>query len=196
MAPIPGLIVAFWLADRYRGRFNGGRGGWRAVAGTYLRSVDVIREFFAHPLRWGPAILGMAVFWVADAIAAWAGLAGFGLHMEPAALFIGFASGMVFTRRVAPLAGAGILALVLPLTISYCGAPLAVAVAGVVTYRLLSLWLPAPVCLAVLPTLRKIGDHGHDEQSAQAPFSRSGRPAEHKRDNGYRFEWVSWESWV
>ena len=102
------------------------------------------------------------MFWAADAVAAWAGLATFGLHMNVAALFIGFASGMLFTRRTGPLAGAGLLALVLPLTISYCGAPFATAVAGVFAYRLLSIWLPAPVSLAILPTLRRIGDRQHD----------------------------------
>jgi uncharacterized membrane protein YbhN (UPF0104 family) len=160
VAPIPGFVIAFWLADRYRDRFTG-QGGWRAHAGTLVNSVRMIRGLFAHPLRWGWAIVGMAVFWAADAIAGWAGLLSFGFHMNVAALFIGFASGMLFTRRTGPLAGAGILALLLPLTISYCGAPFATAVAGVFAYRILSIWLPMPACLAVLPTLRKIGDRLH-----------------------------------
>ncbi len=160
VAPVPGFLIAFWLAERYMDRFTG-PSRWRAVTGTLLSSVRMIRELFAHPLRWGPAIVGMVVFWVADAVAAWAGLASFGFHMNVAALFIGFASGMLFTRRTGPMAGAGILALLLPLTISYCGAPLATAVAGVFVYRLLSIWLPAPASLAILPTLRKIGDRRH-----------------------------------
>jgi hypothetical protein len=166
VAPIPGFLIAFWLADRYRDRFTG-RGGWRGQAGTLLKSVQMIRELFAHPLRWGWAIVGMGVFWAADAIAGWAGLATFGFHMNAAALFIGVASGMLFTRRTGPLAGAGILALLLPLTISYCGAPFATAVAGVFVYRILSIWLPTPACLAVLPTLRKIGDRLHEAHAQQ-----------------------------
>jgi len=43
----------------------------------------------------------------ADAFAAWAGLAMFGFWMNGAALFAGFAAGMVFTRRTGPLAGSG-----------------------------------------------------------------------------------------
>ena len=157
VAPIPGFLIAFWLADRYRDRFTY-QSGWRGLAGTLLNSVQMIRELFTRPHRWGLAIIGMGVFWAADAVAAWAGLAAFGVHMIPAALFIGFASGMLFTRRTGPLAGAGVLALLLPLTISYCGVPFAAAVAGVFAYRMLSLWLPAPAYLAVLPTLRRIGD--------------------------------------
>lgn len=171
VAPIPGFLIAFWLADRYRARFTL-RSGWRGLAGTLLNSVRVIRELFAHPLRWGWAIIGMGVFWAADAIAAWVGLASFGVRMNGAALFIGFASGMLFTRRTGPLAGAGILALLLPLTISYCGVPFAAAVAGVFAYRMLSLWLPAPAYLAVLPTLRRIGDRRHELSPPRAAIRR------------------------
>jgi uncharacterized membrane protein YbhN (UPF0104 family) len=158
LVPVPGLLVAFWIADRCQDRLAA-EPGWRGLLGTFLGSILVVRDLFACPLRWGPAIGGMTVFWIADAFAAWAGLAAFGFGMNIAALFIGFASGMVFTRRVGPLAGAGILALVLPLTISYCGAPLATAVAGVFAYRILSLWIPAPCWIAVLPALRKISEH-------------------------------------
>ena len=168
VAPVPGFLIAFWLADWYRDRFAD-RIGWRALAGTLLNSVLVIRELFTHPLRWGSAIIGMGVFWAADAVAAWSGLAAFGFGMNVAALFIGFASGMLFTRRTGPLAGAGILALLLPLTISYCGAPLATAVAGVLAYRLLSIWLPAPACLAALPTLRRIGERKHEKYDQHVP---------------------------
>jgi len=160
LAPVPGLLVAFWLADRCAGRLAGDS-RWRSIVCTFLGSIQMIRELFSRPLRWGSAIVGMTVFWLADAVAAWAGLAAFGYGMNAAALFIGFASGMVFSRRVGPLAGAGILALVLPLTISYCGAPLAIAVAGVFAYRILSLWLQAPSWIAALPALRKISGH-HD----------------------------------
>ena len=93
----------------------------------------------------------MALFWAADALGTWAGLAMFGVQMNAAALFVGFATGMVFTRRTGPLAGAGVLALILPLTIWDSGAPLAVTVAGVFVYRVLALLMPMPVSLAALP---------------------------------------------
>ena len=154
--PIPGFVIGFWAADRYSDRFRD-RAGWRRKLGIFLDSIRLIRALFIHPLRWGSAVCGMALFWAADALAAWAGLAMFGLHMNAAALFVGFATGMVFTRRTGPLAGAGVLALVLPLTIWVSGAPLAVAVAGVFIYRVLALLLPMPVSLAALPTLREMG---------------------------------------
>jgi hypothetical protein len=136
--PIPGFLVGFWAADRYGDRFRG-RAGWRGKLAIFLDSIRIIRVLFAHPLRWGSALCGMALFWAADTMATWAGLAMFGVQMNAAALFVGFATGMVFTRRTGPLAGAGVLALILALTIWVSGAPLAAAVAGVFVYRVLAL---------------------------------------------------------
>jgi hypothetical protein len=168
--PIPGFLIGFWAADRYRDRFRG-QTGWRAKVGTFLDSIHLIRVLFSHPLRWGPALWGMALFWAADAFACWAGLAAFGFQMNMAALFVGFATGMVFTRRTGPLAGAGVLALVLPLTIWASGASFAVAIVGVFVYRILALLLPMPVSLAALPTLRKLG------QGTEGPTDAPDEPA-------------------
>jgi hypothetical protein len=174
--PIPGFLIGFWAAGRYADRFRD-RAGWRGKLGIFLDSIRIIRALFTHPLRWGSALCGMALFWAADAFATWSGLAMFGFHMNPAELFVGFATGMVFTRRTGPLAGAGILALVLPLAIWVSGAPLAVAVAGVFVYRMLALLLPMPVSLAALPTLRQMapepasqagGNEGVNEPALQS----------------------------
>ena len=177
--PIPGFLIAFWLAERHRASFRG-RSGWRGALGTFLESIHLIRELFVNPRRWWPALAGMAVFWATDAFAAWSGMATFGFRMNAAALFVGFATGMVFTRRTGPLAGAGVLALVLPLTIWYSGAPFAVAVVGVFAYRILALLLPMPVSLAALPTLRAMGERRepHAEGIAEEP---SGEPSLQRR---------------
>jgi uncharacterized membrane protein YbhN (UPF0104 family) len=156
VAPVPGFAIAFWAARRYRARFRN-RVGWRARVGTFLEAVCLIRELFTRPLHWGWGWGGMAVFWAGDAFAVWAGLAAFGYRMDAAALFVGYATGTVFTRRSGPLAAAGVLAVVLPLALNYCGAPLAVAIAGVFTYRFLAFWLPMPASLAALPALRRMG---------------------------------------
>ena len=136
-----------------------------ALVGALLVSFVGYHYAYRGIFRVESALCGMALFWAADALATWAGLAMFGLRMNAAALFVGFATGMVFTRRTGPLAGAGVLAQVLPLTIWVSGAPLAAAVAGVFVYRVLALLLPMPVSLAVLPTLR---------QMAQRPASHAG----------------------
>lgn len=158
-APVPGFALAFWAARRYRERFRYRR-GWRAAVSTFLEAVFLIRELFVRPLHWGWGWLGMAVFWAGDACAVWAGLTAFGWRMDGASLFVGFATGMVVTRRSGPLAGAGVLTLVLPLALWVCGAPLAVAVAGVFAYRMVAFWLLMPVSLLALPALRRLDGPG------------------------------------
>lgn len=57
------------------------------------------------------------------------------------------------------------LALVLPLTLWYSGAPLPAAIAGILAYRILSLLLPLQFSLAALPSMRRLGG----ERQEQAP---------------------------
>jgi hypothetical protein len=154
--PVPGFLIAFWLAERYGDQFRG-RPGWRGTVGNFLESIHLIRVMFASPRRYGLALAGMGLFWAADAFAVWAGMAAFGFQLGAAALFVGYATGMVFTRRTAPLAGAGLLALCLPLTLWNSGVPFAVAVVGVFAYRMLAMWLPMPASLALWPKVRNIG---------------------------------------
>jgi hypothetical protein len=177
--PIPGFLIGFWAAERYRGRFAD-RTGWRHKVDTFLESIHVIRVLFAQPLKWGTAVWGMALFWAADAFAAWAGLAAFGFHMNAAELYLGFATGMVVTRRTGPLAGAGVLALILPLTIWVSGASFALAIVGVFAYRILALLLPLPVSLAALSTLRAMGDR----PAAQAPETAADKEPALRTDHG------------
>jgi hypothetical protein len=152
--PVPAVAAAFWLASRSRARLAG-RAGWRARLSVFVDAVLLIRALVTRPVRHRGATAGMALFWAGDALAAWAGLAAFGVLMNGAALLVGYCTGMVFTRRTAPLAGAGTLALALPLTIWASGAPLATAITGVAAYRALCFWLPLPSALASLPVLRQ-----------------------------------------
>lgn len=168
--PVPGFFIAFWLAGRYRARMRD-RAGWRGRLGVFLDSIYLIREMFVKPLRRGDTLAGMAVYWAADIFAAWAGLAAFGVTMNGAQFIVGFATGLVFTRRTGPLGGAGVLELVLPVTIWYSGAPFAAAIVGIFVYRVLILWLPLPFALSSLDRLRTMGneDVPYAEQRPQKP---------------------------
>jgi uncharacterized membrane protein YbhN (UPF0104 family) len=157
VVPVPAALVVLWITRRYTARLRP-HGGWRGKAAVLLDSVQLARKLAARPLRNGHAFAAMGLFWAGDAFAVWAALSAFGFGMDGAAFTVGFCTGMVFTRRVAPLAGAGILMLILPVTIAYSGAPLAVAVAGVFAYRILSLWLPMPFAFAGLPVLREVAE--------------------------------------
>jgi hypothetical protein len=176
--PVPAFAAAFWLASRSRPRLAG-RAGWRARLAVFLDAVLLIQALFAHPVRHRGAIGGMALFWAGDALAVWSGLAAFGLVMNGAALIVGYCTGMVFTRRIAPLAGAGMLTLILPLAIWASGAPLATAITGVAVYRVLCFWLPLPSALAHLPVLRETISQARDNQADPTRQARpvSGAPA-------------------
>jgi uncharacterized membrane protein YbhN (UPF0104 family) len=154
--PLMGFVIAFRLAERNRDRLRDTT-GWRAKIGIFLDGIHLVRELFRRPYRHGPALAGMTVFWLAEMATAWLGLAVFGYHMAVPEFVVGLGTGMVFTRRTGPFAGAGVLELVLPLTIWASGAPFAVAVLGMFTYRLVSVWVPIPFALQSLSDVRQIG---------------------------------------
>jgi uncharacterized membrane protein YbhN (UPF0104 family) len=169
IVPVPAAILACWAAARYAPRLRR-RTGWRGRLSVVLDSVRLTRQLLERPLRHRLALAGMSMFWAAEMFAVWAGLAAFGFIMNGAALVAGFCTGMVLTRRVAPLAGAGILTVVLSLAIWYCGAPLAVVVAGTYAYRALTLWLPLPPALSTLPGLRQMSKRSLHSREAASPL--------------------------
>jgi hypothetical protein len=154
--PVPGFLIAFFLAERYRDRFRRS-GGWKGSLGVFLDCIHLIRQMFRHVDRYWFALGGMALFWLADGFAAWCGLACFGYQLNGARFAVGLATGALFTRRTGPLAGAGVLMVVLPLTLWYSGAPLDVAVVGIFVFRVLSVWLPMPLSLASLRVFKRLG---------------------------------------
>ncbi len=169
IVPVPAAALVLWLAGRYAGRLRR-YGGWRGTLSVLLDAFLLTRTIFSRPLQNGYALAAMALFWAGDAFAVWTALAVFGLRMDGAAFVVGYCTGMVLTRRTAPLAGAGILMLILPVTRWYSSAPLAVAVAGVFAYRVLSIWVPMPFALAGLPVLRGIARQtvpSHDDLGPQ-----------------------------
>lgn len=169
--PVPAAVAAWWACERC-GLCLRGRSGWRGRVCVLADSGRLAAQILARPVRYWTALAGMLTFWAGEMFAVWAGLAVFGFRMNGAALVVGFATGMVFTRRSAPLAGAGILTVILALAIWYCGAPLAVAAAGIFAYRALTLWLPMPFALAALPVLRQISKEslGTEEPMTAEPL--------------------------
>lgn len=154
--PLPGFLLAFLCASRFEPRLREKR-GWRHHVWTFLRAVLLVRRLFTRDVLRHTAVFGMALFWGAELFSIWSGLALFGFRMNVAQLILGAGTGMLFTRRTGPVAGAGVLEVTLSASIWYSGAPLAVAVVGVFAYRVLALWLPMPAGLAQVPTLRRIG---------------------------------------
>ena len=157
IAPVPGFLIAAWLADRFRDRLRDRRGVAGRI-GIFLDAVHLAVELFRHPARNDFAVIGMALYWSGDMLALWMTTAAFGVRMGALAVIVVLGTGMIATRRTAPLGGAGLLMVALVPTVWYGAAvPFAAATLGVVAYRVLTLWLPLPGALIALPAIRAFG---------------------------------------
>jgi hypothetical protein len=156
LVPI-GAVLAF-IGVRHIDRFAG-KDGWRGKLGDVLEGIRILfrlaREWRAH---W-TGFAGATAYWAGDVVCLWASLKPF--HAAPpfAAIVLAHAVGYVLTRRTLPLAGAGIVEVLMPLTLVAAGAPFAGAILGVFVYRLFNLWLPLVPALVATPHLRRRFGH-------------------------------------
>jgi hypothetical protein len=151
---VPVGAVLAWIGVRHRARFVG-RAGWRGKLGDVLEAIAIlfrlVREWRAH---W-PAFAGATVYWAGDVFCLWASLQPLDAAPPFAAVIMAHAVGYVLTRRTLPFAGAGIVEVLMPLTLVAAGAPFAGAIVGVGVYRVFNLWLPLVPAIAALPHLKK-----------------------------------------
>ncbi len=174
--PPLGFGVAVWAAERYRARLRG-RAGWRGHLGVFYDAIHVVFENLRNLREHGSAVVGMALYWGCDMFALWAATAAFGYHMSALAVIVALGTGMILTRRTAPLGGAGVMLVALVATLWYGAAvPFAAATLGVAAYRFFTLWAPLPAALAALPKLRSLGREG-EESSGRGPHLDNGEPA-------------------
>jgi uncharacterized membrane protein YbhN (UPF0104 family) len=144
-----GAALAY-LGVRHRDRFQG-KSGWRGWLCQVLYGIELLFQLAADLRTNWPAFAGATIYWAGDVICLWACLQPF--HAAPAfaAVVIAHAAGYVLTRRTLPLAGAGIVELLMPLTLTAAGAPLTGAILGVLAYRIYNLWLPLVPALLARP---------------------------------------------
>jgi hypothetical protein len=163
---VPVGAVLAYIGVRERRRFVG-KPGWRGHLGDVLEGIRVLfrlaREWRMHWL----GFVGATVYWAGDVVCLWASLKPFDAAPNAAAIVLAHAVGYVLTRRTLPLAGAGIVEILLPLTVTAAGAPFAGAILGVGVYRLFNLWLPLLPAFAALPLLRR--RFGHSFQILPQP---------------------------
>ena len=164
--PPVGFALAVWLAERYRDGLRD-RDGWRGRLGMFYDAIHLVWQILRRPRAWGYAVAGMMLYWIGDMFAVWASTKAFGFTMTPLDAIIGLATGMVLTRRTAPLAGAGLILVALVATFwNSGGVPFAAATLGVAAYRIFTLFAPMPFGLAALPKLRALGRRGEDAQGS------------------------------
>jgi uncharacterized membrane protein YbhN (UPF0104 family) len=156
---VPIGAVAAFFGVRHRDRFVG-RHGWRGKLGDVLEGIAILfrlaREWREHWL----GFLGASVYWAGDVLCLWASLQPFDAAPHFAGIVLAHAVGYVLTRRTLPLAGAGAVEVLMPLTLAAAGAPFAGAILGVFAYRVFNLWLPLVPAAFAVPHLRH--RYGHN----------------------------------
>ena len=71
-------------------------------------------------------------------------------------MLVGYATGYALTRRALPLGGAGIVEALLPFALGWVAIARLPALLGVISYRIINLWLPLLPTLAGLPSLSRL----------------------------------------
>src|SRR5262245_51846687 len=152
LVPI-GAVLAF-IGVRHRARFVGAE-RWRGKLGDILDGIRVLFHLAAEWRRHWPGFVGATAYWAGDVVCLWASLRLFGAAPAFAAIIVAHAVGYVLTRRTLPLAGAGIVEVIMPLPLVAAGAPFAGAILGVFVYRLFNLWMPLLPAAVAVPRLRR-----------------------------------------
>jgi uncharacterized membrane protein YbhN (UPF0104 family) len=164
-----GLVFALW-GLRHRSRFEH-RPGWRGALDHALQGIAVLRDLAREPFKHGMAFVGMGLYWSGEIFSLAAGLHAFHSQRPAvAALIVGFATGYALTRRTLPLAGAGVVEVLLPLALVWSGATLAAAVPAVFLYRIFNLWLPLIPAVVGFRALRRraLADRARRPPAGQA----------------------------
>jgi uncharacterized membrane protein YbhN (UPF0104 family) len=151
---VPVGAALAWLGVRHRERFVG-HDGARGKLGDILEAIHVLFRLIAEWREHWLGFVGATLYWAGDVLCLWAALQPFNAAPSFPAIVLAHAVGYVLTRRTLPLAGAGIVEVLMPLTLVAGGAPFAGAILGVFVYRLFNLWLPLLPAAVALPRLRR-----------------------------------------
>jgi uncharacterized membrane protein YbhN (UPF0104 family) len=131
------------------------RRGLRRLLARAVEPGTVIWKLVSAPRTHGlPAIAGMIVYWAGDICSLWLCLHAFYGRAPIASLIVGYATGYALSRRTLPLAGAGAVELLLPLSLWWVKVPFAPAVLAVLAYRVFNLWAPLVPALASRSRIR------------------------------------------
>ena len=150
-----GAALALVACRRIGNRFDRAA-GWRGWLGNGAAGMRMLGRLLAPGRRGLVPIGGMSLYWLGEVVAVWTAVAAFAHTLSVPTVIVGYATGYAVTRRSAPLGGAGLIDVTLPISIWACGIPLGAAVAGVFCYRVFNFWLALPPALLALPRLRAL----------------------------------------
>jgi uncharacterized protein (TIRG00374 family) len=149
---LPTSGVVHRLIERVPGRFRPRLQRAAALAAGQLRQLLADRHALRTSACWG------AANWALDAASLWVFLAAYGHRVNPIGLFVAYGlANLAATLPISP-GGLGIIEGVLIPSLIGFGTPHAVAVLGVVSWRLFEFWAPIPASGIAYASLRLQGD--------------------------------------
>jgi uncharacterized membrane protein YbhN (UPF0104 family) len=159
-------VMALALTSGALGPAAAGAGRFRTGVGVFGGGVrDAIGHVFASP---DPRLLGALAWWGFDMAVLWAMLHAFGAPPVFAVVVLAYFVGQV--GNTIPIPGAvsgGIVGILLAF-----GVQADLAIASVLAYRAVAIWLPAPIGLVALSGLRRtIARWGAEDEAAAAPVA-------------------------
>jgi uncharacterized membrane protein YbhN (UPF0104 family) len=142
------LVMVLALTSGALGPAAAGSGRLRTGVGVFGSGV---RDAIGHVLSPDPRLLGAIAWWTFDMAVLWAMLHAFGAPPAFAIVVLAYFVGQV--GNTLPIPGAvsgGIVGILLAF-----GVQADLAIASVLAYRAVAIWLPAPIGLAALSGLRR-----------------------------------------
>jgi putative heme transporter len=132
-----------------------------------------VRDALAHVRSGDPRLLGALAWWTFDAAVLWAMLHAFGAPPPFAVVVLAYFVGQV--GNTIPIPGAvsgGIVGVLVAFAV-----PADLALVSVLSYRAIAIWLPAPIGLVALGSLRRTMARWTEEDAPAEPIQPAPAPA-------------------
>jgi uncharacterized protein (TIRG00374 family) len=123
-----------------------------------IAGVIFVRHLLSHPLRYKGGTIGYPIYWAGDMLTLYAAIRLFGGDVSIPSLIVAYATGFVVSALPLPAGGAGGIEATITVTLHTIGVPYASAVLAVLTYRIITFWLPIVPAVALLPSIRRLHD--------------------------------------
>jgi uncharacterized membrane protein YbhN (UPF0104 family) len=139
----------------------------RPAAPAAAVACGAIRDAAAHVRSGDPRLLGAVAWWAFDGAVLWAMLHALGAPPALAVLVLAYFVGQIANTIPVPGAASGGMVAVL---LAF-GVEADLAIASVLAYRSVAIWLPAPIGLLALGGLRRTFARWAEEDAAAEPVS-------------------------
>ena len=139
------------------------------VLAILARVAGRIGELGSHPELLRSAIIYASLNWLLDAASLWAFMAAFGYFVSPDALLVSYGLANVLAAIPITPGGLGVIEGVLTSTLVGFGSPRAIAILGVIGYRLVNFWLPIPTGGLLYLSMKRKAPFGPQMDEGPAP---------------------------